>query len=123
LDQPKFANTSNQTRHPRLDNKKGIKVHCTRSVKVDQESQTVNDPPHKQAKDCFTQTETIAIHPLNSRRNSLATSRQPSPIKSNIFLSKPEPCKSELINTLEASKTIDYKNERNRETKASFNLL
>jgi hypothetical protein len=119
---PKFADPNSQ-RRLNSESRKGIKTHFGRSFKVDRETQTTLQEQSKM--DCSTQTIAISIHPIGSRRGSLACSPNPSPSKqmrSNTY--KGEVCMTQRTNFLEVSKgTVDYKTELNKETKASCNML
>lgn len=116
---PKFAALPN-TRRLNSENRKGIKTHFSRSFKVDRETQTCL--ASRTLKDCSTQTADLPIHSLGSKRNSLACS--PSSKLEKTHVMKPDNCATERTQLLEISKgTLDYKNERNRETKASYNML
>jgi hypothetical protein len=122
---PKFAGPNE--RRLNSDSRKGIKTHFTRMVRLDKETQTtLQENPGKVLRDCCTQTADIVIHPLGSRRNSAVCSRLQSPVSKleRTNLPKAENCATERTNLLEGSKgTLDWRNEHNRETKASFNML
>lgn len=114
---PKFTGPANQ-RRLNSENRRGIKTHFSRSFKVDKETQTnIQERPLKSLRDGSTQTVEIAIHPIGSKKNSLTSSRHPSPTAKidKMSILKLENCITERTNLLEVSKgTMDYKNELNR---------
>lgn len=122
---PKFAGPTE--RRLNSDSRKGIKTHFARLLRLDKQTQTA--PPENATKvlrDYCTQTAEIVIHSLGSKRNSAACSRHQSPASrlERTNLPKGEICVTERTNALEGSKgTLDCRNELNRETKASYNLL
>lgn len=123
---PKFAGPSE--RRLNSDTRKGIKTHFARLL-LDKETQTQTAPQENTTKvlrNCGTQTGEIVIHPLGSKRNSVACSRHQSPLSKleRTKLPRAEKCATERTNVLEVSKgTLDCRNELNRETKASYNML